>query len=49
MLEKEVSSPKTKQRRGLRTAIAASTGGRRGLNAREEREVTYTALWSWQP
>lgn len=48
MLEKEVSSPKTKQRRGLRTAIAASTGGRRGLNAREERGVTYTALWSWQ-
>lgn len=48
MLEKEISSPKTKQCRGLRTAVTVSTGGRRGLNAREERGVTYTAFRSWQ-
>jgi len=42
MLEKEISSPKTEQHRGLGTAIRASAGGRREPNAREERSPSYS-------
>lgn len=41
MLEKEISSPKTKQHRESRTAVVAGTGGRRGLNARGEGSHLY--------
>lgn len=47
MLEKEISSPKTKQCRRLGTAAALSAGGEKRAE-RKRRGVPYTALQAWQ-
>lgn len=47
MLEKEISSPKTKQCRRLGTLAALSAGGEKRAE-RKRRGVPYTALQAWQ-